>query len=524
MILDASALENDTHLEADVCVIGAGPAAISVARVLAEGGRSSLMLAGGNLEPCGHTSTLAVGTVEPDTYFPLDECRVRAFGGTTHVWGGWSRLIDAVDMEPRDCIAHSGWPISHAELAVHSGWARKLCGLPVSGDPVPTMSLSTPAAALRIEHRDVEQILFALAPNRFAALHHEYMAKSTSITLVLGGHTTKLVTDSSGHVVKRVLCASSPSRRFTVSARDVIIAAGGIENPRLMLVSEGHGENGLGNSHGNVGRFFGDHLHVPVGLLHLRSQIDAAFFQPFRVGALRVRGGLTLTDAARRHHRLLGSAVTLHNADDPHDLLSPARWKGGYASLSRAVQSIRRGKFDRQLAAHALGITRHPYEAAYLAWKRVQPIPLRRMLLGLRCEQEPSSQSRVTLDDRLDAFGMPRARLRWHVSDRDLMSVEETIRVLSRALRAARPEMFPRDGDSGWVARLQPAAHHMGTTRMSRSPTDGVVDVNCRVHGTTNLYVAGSSVFPTGGWAPPTLTIIALAVRLARHLVASARM
>jgi len=145
------------------------------------------------------------------------------------------------------------------------------------------------------------------------------------------------------------------------------------------------------------------------------------------------------------------------------------------------------------------------------------------MLLGLRCEQEPSSQSRVTIEDRLDAFGMPRARLHWHVSDRDLASVEETIRMLSRALGAARPEMFPRDGESGWLARLQPAAHHMGTTRMSRSPTDGVVDVNCRVHGTTNLHIAGSSVFPTGAWAPPTLTIMALAVRLARHLVTGAR-
>jgi choline dehydrogenase-like flavoprotein len=76
---------------------------------------------------------------------------------------------------------------------------------------------------------------------------------------------------------------------------------------------------------------------------------------------------------------------------------------------------------------------------------------------------------------------------------------------------------FP-DEPSAWRRATEGGMHHMGTTRMHVAPQHGVVDESSRVHGTTNLFVAGSSVFPSGGYANPTLTIVALALRLGDHL------
>jgi choline dehydrogenase-like flavoprotein len=126
------------------------------------------------------------------------------------------------------------------------------------------------------------------------------------------------------------------------------------------------------------------------------------------------------------------------------------------------------------------------------------------------------------LDDSVDAFGMPRARLHWQLTSRDLESFDRAQSLWRAALVTAGAEVTPLGpADEPWTARMVPAAHHIGTTRMHRDPAHGVVDENCRVHGTSNLFVAGSSVFPTAGWAPPTLTIVALALRLADHLRAT---
>jgi choline dehydrogenase-like flavoprotein len=129
----------------------------------------------------------------------------------------------------------------------------------------------------------------------------------------------------------------------------------------------------------------------------------------------------------------------------------------------------------------------------------------------------------VSLDDATDRFGARRVRLEWRVTQQDLDSLSAAQRLFARSLAATGVEMRPREGDDGWSAHIAPGAHHMGTTRMHRDPRGGVVDEHCRVHGTRNLYVAGSSVFPTGGWVPPTLTILALTLRLADHLAARLR-
>ena len=289
----------------------------------------------------------------------------------------------------------------------------------------------------------------------------------------------------------------------------------------MLLASRGQCSKGVGNAHDLVGRYFGDHLHVPIGEIEIADPSVAHFFQPHISANYRVRGGLALTEASRCEHRLLGIAITLHNADDPHDLLSPPRWKGGYESLMLLARSALRGRLPDSPIWHTSRLIRHIDEAIALAYKRIRRPVARRLLIGLRAEQSPCAESRITLATDCDRFGMPMADLHWRISEVDLQSITKTQRLIAASLCHERVYMYPRNGREGWSDKLQPGAHHMGTTRMHAEPTHGVVDADCRVHGTTNLYVTGSSVFPTGGWVPPTLTIVALAVRLASAIRAT---
>jgi choline dehydrogenase-like flavoprotein len=131
----------------------------------------------------------------------------------------------------------------------------------------------------------------------------------------------------------------------------------------------------------------------------------------------------------------------------------------------------------------------------------------------------------VLLDGERDALGMPRIRLDWRLTDLDRRSLLRTHEALAKefgrtGLGRIQIEAWLQDDKAGWSDELSGGYHPMGTTRMADDPRRGVVDRHCRVHGLTNLYVAGSSVFPTGGSANPTLTIVALALRLAEHLKA----
>jgi choline dehydrogenase-like flavoprotein len=147
-------------------------------------------------------------------------------------------------------------------------------------------------------------------------------------------------------------------------------------------------------------------------------------------------------------------------------------------------------------------------------------------LVKYEAEQAPNPRSRVNLHhSKRDQLGLPATQLDWQLSDFDKFSIRRTAELIGIELGRAglgrvRTDI---DEDLSKFPLVETAWHHMGTTRMSENDRTGVVDSACRVHGLSNLYVAGSSVFPTGGRANPTLTIVALAIRLADHLKSVAR-
>ncbi len=231
-----------------------------------------------------------------------------------------------------------------------------------------------------------------------------------------------------------------------------------------------------------------------------------------------VRGVMSLSETIRRRERLLGFGLTMHNADDPHDLLSIAEAPHSYNSFLTIVKSISRGRCPPELSAHVSNSTSNIRQVLTGVYRKIVKPPVRLLRLGCRAEQVPNPHSRVVLHESKDCFGMPRAHLEWRLDNQDLRSLRKAQQILVNQLGSELALPSLTEGVDTQAATIAAGAHHMGTTRMHPNPKMGVVDKDCRVHDTSNVYVAGSSVFPTGGWAPPTLTIVAMALRLADYL------
>jgi len=517
MLLDADSIPFGETLKADVCIVGAGAAGLSVVMGLLDRRTTLVILESGGCEPDEATQSLNRGTTTGQRYYELDACRLRYLGGSTNAWGGWCRPLDAIDFEDRPSLPASGWPFERSLLDPYYERAHALCGLgPYEYEPHRWRQPGD-RSVVAPETDRFEDMTFQICPLRFGREYQPAIARAPNATLVLHANAAGIEMDASQQTATRVRAATLGGNRFMVAAKLFVLAGGGIENPRLLLASRGGRACGVGNEHDLVGRYFTEHLHVPIGLLRCR-QGAMAFYGTRRGGGVHVRGGLALSESARRSERLNGFALTFHNTKDPHDVLRPTAQPASYASMRLLMTSMSRRRIPERVWRHIANVAGDLPAAAMLSYRAVVKPSPRILMVGCRAEQAPNRDNRVTLDDRDDAIGMPRARVHWQLGTEDVDSIRRASRLwidaYDRRIADVDSLLTP---DDRWIDAVAGGAHHMGTTRMHRDPRRGVVDEHCRVHTTSNLYIAGSSVFPTGGWTPPTLTIVALALKLADH-------
>jgi choline dehydrogenase-like flavoprotein len=523
VLIDARSVASGHTLRADVCIVGAGAAGLTIARELARHPLHVLVVESGQRVVRHATQRLYEGVISGRPYYPLDECRFRVLGGTTSQWGGWCRPLDAIDFEARDWLADSGWPFPKSELEGAYRRAQEVCGLGAY-DYDARANNSHRHGLLPGDDRNFQDAIVRIRATRFGDAYGQTMRMSPLVSLLVNANVLEIAMDRTGRTATAVRAASLERNQFAIHAGTVVLAAGGIENARILLCSQEGTRNGVGNDHDLVGRYFSDHLHVPIGLL--RSANGAGeFYRLHERDGVDVRGAISLTEDCRRRVQGLGFAVTLHDADDPHDIFSLAQTNDGYRSLQTLASAVQKRQRPDRVLHHVGRVIANLPSTGNLVYRRFVKRPARKLLIGCRAEQAPNPESRVTLDRSRDELGVPRVRLDWRLSPQDLDSLRLAQTMLEHALRGQPLESFPFRGANGtaWEHRIAGGAHHMGTTRMHRDPRRGVVDEHCRVHGTTNLFVAGSSVFPTGGWMPPTLTVVALALRLADHLIGNDR-
>jgi choline dehydrogenase-like flavoprotein len=529
MFVDARSLPADTRLEADVCIVGAGAAGITLARALAGRGREVLLVESGGLVPDLETQSLYAGESVGQPYFPLEACRLRFFGGTTNHWAGYARPLDRFDFEERPWIPESGWPFDADELAPYYAAAVPVLELAPGRYDAAFWSQASGLPTLPLAPEVFESRVFLRSPpTRFGTAYRADLERAASLRVLLHANAVGIETEEDGAFVGALAIATLTGLRLRVRARHVVLAAGGIENARLLLASRPSGHpRGVGNAHDLVGRFFMEHPHlISAFFLPADPGEEAAFYRTQRTEEGRFEGTLNLHEGVLRRERLGAVSITLVPAPrrDARDL--EAETAPGMASLRYLLRTLRRRELPEDLGRHVGRVLRDLDRVARAAWGRrlEDGAPGTMHKVFFRAEQVPNPESRVTLAEARDALGMPRTRLAWRLTELDLRTLRRGHELLAREVgRAGLGRLFvpPDDPDRSWTRDLFGGNHHMGTTRMHPDPRRGVVDAHGRVHGVTNLWVAGSSVFPTSGYANPTLTIVALALRLADRLQAA---
>ena len=483
------------ELRAEVCVIGCGPAGITVARCLVDGGLDVLVVESGGQDYQPATQDLLDGTAHgpvikdfPDYLRDSRRCQV---GGAGSRWGTGPRpwLMDygAEEFAVRDWLPHSGWPFPSAELAKYATLAAEALRISpfesLPSDPPPASMPSDPPQGRTTADPPLTDRLAARRyhfPTEPGVLRADFerLCRAPNFRAELGCTVLHPVVQDGAVAELAAVAGGEPVR---IRADRFVLATGGVENGRLLLLAvDRHGRPAEASRIPALGRFFMEHFHVVAGRVRLPA--DAGWLpylasRPDPALGHEVLNVLQLPVHTRQRERLLGATG--------------------------------------QLAARQPDLSQPTIECD----------------LFVRAEQAPNPASRLRLDERRrDGYGRPRAYLEWLPVAADWTSIARTAELMLAGLRTG----YGIDGqllirlDRPWPDR--PASpsqsdrptwghHHIGTTRMHHDPEQGVVDADGRVHGLANLYLAGSSVFPTSGYANPTFMIVTLATRLADHLL-----
>ena len=517
----------------DVCVIGAGAAGITLARRLLAAGRTVTLLESGGLDYEPAAADLNSGDIVGEPYYRLDHARLRFFGGTTAIWGGRVAELDPIDFERRVWVPHSGWPFGYSEIRPYYDEAWDLFGL--AGDP-PGLG-QVRAAGVPLPKFDERQLAIKLWSfdrrfNRFTFGSCRDLAEHPRCTVITHATVTSIEADEDVRTVERVQVRSLWGHRLALKAGTFVLAAGGIENPRLLLASRSAMKAGLGNGRDLVGRFFMEHPHTRGGRLEAHRTWDLlkAFGQRHSIDDKSIAALIAPSEQRQASERILNTSLTIA----PRQPVERVQFWG--------MRAYNRVKHDLAPTRGTRALWLYAKRALVAAQGIVDPLrpwllhKLGRAELALlvRAEQAPNPDSRVLLTDELDRTGVPRVKLDWRLGELDIHSVERLVAILGSEvvrLSLGRVVASPwlQEKDRSWTTDPLISAHplggfhHMGTTRMANDPRLGVTDGYGRVHGLANLFVAGSSLFPTSGWANPTLTIVALALRTADHIAGGGR-
>lgn len=545
MILDANDFPSGTTLNADLCIVGAGAAGITLALALMDSGLDIILLESGKVEEDSATQALYEGTVDDERLHTTpDHYRQRRFGGSTSIWGGRCMPFDAIDFEARDYMAHSGWPISLQDLMPWYPRANRLCE---AGNFAYTAEQAFTRTPMRPMIEGFQSETFSSDTlERFSIPTHfgeryEQALRNGPVRVVLNANLCELAHSSLGAPVGPAQVRTLKGVTLTVQARSYVLAAGGLETARLLLASPGVSGRGIGNTHDVVGRYYMCHLAGTIGEVDL--SVAGTEWHGYEMSDEGIYCRRRLALRAPAQHRLhAGNFVArLHHPRIP----DPGHGNGILSALylarpivpyeyAKRLYGDTPGSLSLWLAHLRNVVIGAPATAAFLwhwatrrtlAARKFPSIIVRprnhRYSLDFHAEQEPNPESRVTLGTEVDALGMRKLHVQWRYTPQDVTTVQVSLAALAQALKDSGVGQFhydPQQVETEMTRYGAYGGHHIGTARMGTDPRESVVDADCRVHEASNLYVASAAVLPTSSQANPTLTIVAMALRLAAHL------
>jgi choline dehydrogenase-like flavoprotein len=506
MFIDSTTLPENTTVEADICIIGAGAAGITLARDLASGNHRIAVFESGGFDFSQESQQLYDGEVIGQPFAPLVVDRLRYFGGSTNHWAGSCRPFDAADLE--------GWPFDSAALETYYRKAHEILQLgSYTYEPQDWIVGQTrpldfgPAARFRTG------VFQFSPPTRFGTVYRQDLEDAKNILVYLNANLVNIKTNDIASEVSGIGLACLTGRHFRARARHYVLATGGIENPRLLLNSDHVQKVGLGNGFDLVGRYFMDHPIVfnVATILFTDSHSELGFYSYNRVRGQLLQGYLFPTPELTREEGLPAFNLTITPNSPPYYMFARQ-------SLSSLYRGIRAGRLPDHLTLHIARILEGVEFAGKGLLTHTTPETFCTVYMA---GGAPDPESRVTLSDGVDALGMRRVKLDWRLPanfERNMMRAHEIFAQELGRTGLGRLRMNSNDVGYDPMNAIDNGHHHMGTTRMHADPRQGVVDEHCRVHGIANLFIAGSSVFPTYSFDDPTMTIVALSLKLSDHL------
>ncbi|QPC86610.1 GMC family oxidoreductase [Mesorhizobium sp. NBSH29] len=459
--------------EPKVLVIGSGPAGVTIARKLGKAGIPVVIFEAGSDEWTEESQDFYRGRTIGDPYFDLEISRLRYLGGSSNHWAGWCRVMDAHDFAAKPWAPDTGWPIGRDDIEPYLDEVHDILDLDPFRADVPISD-------------DIRWVQLIKSPAvRFGEKFRDELDQSQNIAVVLNTYVTELHGDGS-KVTGAKLWADGVDAG-SVEAEFYIPCTGGLENSRLLLWSNARSSGGVVPQPAALGRYWMEHPQFEGGdaILADYSEFETddtneVFFSP--------------SPEAMAERKILNFGVRL--IETPYH---------GYKQMVANLAC--KAPDTAEWVAAKLGQNLRCAAQLYVGW-----------------EQAPLASNHIQLSaSELDHAGVPRIELHWKKSELEHRTLLEGLRLFGETFAAKN---YGRVRIADWVTKGEDypvdqelaGHHHMGGTRMSIDPQKGIVDANCKVHGMSNLYIGGSSVFATSGQCNPTTTITALSCRLGDHL------
>jgi choline dehydrogenase-like flavoprotein len=520
-------------------------------RLLRTGLRVLVLESGADAPDAATQELYAAEIANPALHAPGQNYRARRFGGSSTIWGGRCVPFDPFDFERRPWVTDALWPIEYDDVAKWYPSANALCEAGAFDYDARTAvpGMAPLIAGFAPQHFSCDGIERFSCPTNFAARYRHKLDASQNIDVLLHANVTEIITDGAGSIVTRLAVRTLAGVSFDVAPLQTVLAAGGLEVVRLLLASRRTHVYGIGNAHDQVGRNYMCHIAGVIGRLQLHApEQQIAHGYAVAPDGTYCRRRMALKFSAQKAAATASAVLRLHFPN----IRDPAHRSGPLSALYLAKPFISY-EYAKRLTGdgtggaslwlrHAANVAWDPFGTArfLLHWGRHRSLAARKFpsvivrsrarqfSLDYHAEQAPNRDSRVSLADETrgtDALGMPKLWIDWRYSPLDVHTAQETLRLLREDFRSGGHGSLDYDPAEVEYAITRDGAyggHHIGTARMGTSATSSVVDRNCQIHGVRNLYVAGSAVFPTSSQANPTLTIVALALRLADHVRAAA--
>lgn len=499
MHIDARNIENNSLIEGDICIVGAGAAGITMALEFINSNQKVILLEGGGFENEAAMQNLYEARQTGQRYFPIKAIRLHYFGGTTNHWAGFCSVFDDIDFEKRDWIPYSGWPITRKDLDPFYERAHKTVELgPYEYDEAYWRKQNPEFRPLPVDKNIVWNKIWQFSPpTRFGVKYRDAIVNAKNVHLYTYANVTDIGANANVSAIKELTVKNLAGKQHQVRAKIFVIACCSIQNARLLLASNRQNKKGLGNDHDLVGRFFMEHLEMKSAELWL-TKADALKFYSWNWGT-KVRAELAISKSAQKEHKILNGTASFMPLDIGKNV--PAFIDmfddTGKANLKKFDDAEKKRDFSNKDLAYQL---------------------------STRIEQSPNPNSRVSLDTEKDALGMPKVHFNWDLLPLEKRSMRKIYELIGQEVgkasagRVRLMEYLRDEKDESWPPITGGGWHHMGTTRMGTDHRQSVTDPNCKVHGIANLYMAGASNYVTAAAPNPTLTLVALTLRLADHV------